>query len=43
MVYRNNKKFCELQMDRTMELIEYNGHVYVEGEYVNKNSKLTVY
>lgn len=43
MVFRNSPEFKREKMLETLELIDYNGHVYVNGEFETKLSSLTVY
>jgi hypothetical protein len=43
MNYSNTPAYCKLQFEKTLLTIEERGHIYVEGTYVNRESKLTVY
>ncbi len=43
MIYRNNAQYRLEKMTEILELIDYNGHAYIEGKYVNRDSKLVVY
>ena len=42
MVYQNFKAFQESQKDNVLKLIEERGHLYIRGEYENKESELEV-
>ena len=43
MVYMNTPEYRLEKMTQTLELIDYSGHAYIAGEFVNKNSKLVVF
>lgn len=43
MVYHNSEEFKKEQFLKTREMVEFNGHLYVDGNYDTKTSPLTVF
>ena len=43
MNYHNSEEFKKEQFLKTLDMIEFNGHLYVDGDYQKKESPLTVF